>query len=429
MSGTTEMTQYSQDMTSQLSLRQPEDVLEEARRAAVALKGVIDLKKNKVVFNGETYLEFEDWQTVGRFYGCTVKVERTEFVQFGDVRGFECTAVVLDRNQNIISQAESLCLSDEENWGMVSEYEWKDKLDDEGKKIWDPNLRNNRGGYVREKVLVGEKPKPLFQLKSMAQTRACARALRQVFAWVVVLAGYQPSVAEEMTGNEQPRNDADPQDRKPPVQRPGRASEAVIEEVSGAISNAKLSAKTGSLWCHVSGRLLAISKDRVTGMMENGNYLSVKAKRATLNDEAKTEYWGVVEVLKCEAVQSGDDYGFSQGAAEDGTSSQEVPTANPIDDVFKETGMKTGREVQQETDAKKERAWRSHVGHDPEVHISYKQGMLLFAVANACKLSDEVVKGILLADFEVEHRYLIRKEDFEDVLDKLDPAGKHHDRG
>jgi len=32
----------------------------------------------------------------------------------------------------------------------------------------------------------------------MAQTRACAKALRNVLAWVVVLAGYAPTPAEEM---------------------------------------------------------------------------------------------------------------------------------------------------------------------------------------------------------------------------------------
>jgi len=46
--------------------------------------------------------------------------------------------------------------------------------------------------------------KPLFQLRSMSQTRASAKALRNCLAWVAVLAGYEPSVAEEMTGDEQP---------------------------------------------------------------------------------------------------------------------------------------------------------------------------------------------------------------------------------
>jgi hypothetical protein len=37
----------------------------------------------------------------------------------------------------------------------------------------------------------------------MAQTRACAKALRNVLAWVVVLAGYAPTPAEEMESGEQ----------------------------------------------------------------------------------------------------------------------------------------------------------------------------------------------------------------------------------
>ena len=32
------------------------------------------------------------------------------------------------------------------------------------------------------------------------QTRACAKALRNVLSWVVVLAGYRPTPAEEMDG-------------------------------------------------------------------------------------------------------------------------------------------------------------------------------------------------------------------------------------
>lgn len=38
----------------------------------------------------------------------------------------------------------------------------------------------------------------MFQLRSMAQTRACAKALRNVLAWVVMLAGYKTTPAEEM---------------------------------------------------------------------------------------------------------------------------------------------------------------------------------------------------------------------------------------
>jgi hypothetical protein len=151
--------------------RAPETVLAEAKMAAKSLTDVIANKKKPVIFNGEQYLEFEDWQTVGRFYGVTAKVMSTEYVDFGGVVGFQARAVIVRQDGMEISAAEAMCLSDEPNWSK----------------------------------------KPLFQLRSMAQTRACAKALRNVLAWVVVLAGYKATPAEEMTGNEH---------TKPPIQKP-----------------------------------------------------------------------------------------------------------------------------------------------------------------------------------------------------------------
>lgn len=164
--------------------RDPKVVLAEAQSAAKALKTVLDAKPKKVMMNGEQYLEFEDWQTVGKFYGVTVKVASTTYVEFGGVKGFESRAEVLDKTGLSISAAESMCLNDEPKWSTRAKYEWK----------------SINGQRVKEQV--GEEAVPMFQLRSMAQTRACAKALRNVLAWVVVLAGYKPTPAEEMTGNE-----------------------------------------------------------------------------------------------------------------------------------------------------------------------------------------------------------------------------------
>lgn len=142
--------------------RSPERVLEEAREAARALKDVLAQKKNKFMFRGEQYLQFEDWQTLGRFYGVTARVRHTQQVTYDESSGFEATAEAVRADGMVISAAEAMCMDDEANW---------------------------RG-------------KPIFQLRSMAQTRACAKALRNVLSWVAVLAGYAPTPAEEMTGQE-----------------------------------------------------------------------------------------------------------------------------------------------------------------------------------------------------------------------------------
>jgi hypothetical protein len=48
--------------------------------------------------------------------------------------------------------------------------------------------------------------KPEFQLASMAQTRACGKVLRLLLGWIVTLAGYEPTPAEEI---EDPAPDRD----------------------------------------------------------------------------------------------------------------------------------------------------------------------------------------------------------------------------
>ena len=137
----------------------PEVVLQEAQRAALALQRVVAGKKKPVIFKGEQYLEFEDWQTVGKFYGlCARTFEATPVEIFG-VKGAKARAEVVDlRTGQVVGGAEAYCMRDEENWAA----------------------------------------KPWFQLASMAQTRAGAKALRNVLAWVVVLAGYRPTPAEEL---------------------------------------------------------------------------------------------------------------------------------------------------------------------------------------------------------------------------------------
>ena len=242
--------------------RNPETVLTEAKQAAQALIKVVNMKPKKVVFNGETYLEFEDWQTVSKFYGCTTKIISTNLVEFDGVRGFEATAVVLDRHQNEIGRVDSMCLSDEANWGDVPVYEWKDELDEKGQKIWIE--RNGKRVPKAKKVEVSRAPKPLFQLRSMAQTRAQVKALRSIFSWVVVMAGYQPTPAEELTGNEFPE---DEQEQKKPVPMPTEKKaepEKKTEkfEASGIIT-ARGNGKDNALWLTLKEQILAVPADKV----------------------------------------------------------------------------------------------------------------------------------------------------------------------
>lgn len=187
--------------------RAPDIVLEEARKAALALKAVIDAKPNPILFNGEKYLEFEDWQTVGRFYGVSPKITSTKYVEYGEAKGWEASAEAVQvASGNVVSRAEAMCLNDEPKWSARPKYEWHyvkksggTSADDPGKDelIWEKG-NDNKNRPKKQRVLTGNEAVPLFQLRSMAQTRACAKAMRNALAWVVVLAGFKPTPAEEL---------------------------------------------------------------------------------------------------------------------------------------------------------------------------------------------------------------------------------------
>ncbi len=177
-------------MTQELTVQQtevgiftsPEIVLENARTAARALADVLANKKKPVIMNGEQYLEFEDWQTCGQFYGYTVKTGEAVPVEVDGVKGAKAQADLIDIKTGMyLGGAEAYCMRDEDHWNTRPKYEWQGE------------------GDKRKRVKVGDEVVPWFQLASMAQTRAGSKALRNRLAWVVVLAGYKATPAEEMT--------------------------------------------------------------------------------------------------------------------------------------------------------------------------------------------------------------------------------------
>jgi len=160
----------------------PQGVIDQAIRAAKVLTAVLAQKKHPVMMNGEQYLEYEDWQTLGQFYAVTAITGEAVAVEIDGVKGAKATAKVVNLHTGeIIGGAEAYCMRDEPKWNTRPKYDYTD----DGKK--------NR---------VGDEPVPWFQLASMAQTRAGAKALRNRLAWVAVLGGYKPTPAEELTGNE-----------------------------------------------------------------------------------------------------------------------------------------------------------------------------------------------------------------------------------
>jgi hypothetical protein len=126
------------------------------------LKTYMDSKEKKIMFNGKRYAEFDDWQMIAMEYGLKIRTFDATFIEMGGRKGFKAKASVLDEKQNEVGRAESFCMDDEPNW----------------------------------------RSKPLFQLASMAQTRAGAKALSNLFRPIARISGYEGTPAEELTADD-----------------------------------------------------------------------------------------------------------------------------------------------------------------------------------------------------------------------------------
>ena len=139
-----------------------EQMMDDATKKAKILTKVIQSQSDKYVVHaaGQEFLRFEAWSTLARGYGWTAGVETITDVLDTDghtVIGVEAYAVLRDNMGTQIGGAPARCMMDEPNWSN----------------------------------------KPLAQVASMAGTRAASKALRIGLSWVVVLAGYNPTPAEE----------------------------------------------------------------------------------------------------------------------------------------------------------------------------------------------------------------------------------------
>ncbi len=154
-------------MENKIVVRQtfnPEKDTTKAAKAATQLMDIVKKNNWSKSFGGQKeHIFYEGWQTVGKYYNMTVATGDAEPIDIDGVKGFKAKAWVVDNRTGIrVGEAEAYCMKDEKNWSS----------------------------------------KPLFQLASMAQTRAGSKALRQIFGYVVALAGYEVTPAEEMTGEE-----------------------------------------------------------------------------------------------------------------------------------------------------------------------------------------------------------------------------------
>ena len=151
-----------------------------ASRLASALKDIVERQKLYAVIQGKKYPQVEAWMTIARLDNVVAR-EPLPPIRHED-GSYEAFAELIRLSDGmVIGSSSALCgTPDDKPWGGRAE----------------PARR------------------------SMAQTRATSRAFRQQYSWIMALAGYEPTPAEEM-----PRDD----------DRTEKPTEPVAVQVSGTV--------------------------------------------------------------------------------------------------------------------------------------------------------------------------------------------------
>lgn len=134
----------------------PSQLVTVATEAANALAQVIKAKKLFSNIQGKEYVRVEGWTTLATMMGCLPR----EVSMTRDEKGTYTATVELVRMHDgaVLTRASAECGMDEPTW----------------------------------------KSRPDYARRSMAATRAVSKACRLAFSWVMVLAGYNPTPAEEI---------------------------------------------------------------------------------------------------------------------------------------------------------------------------------------------------------------------------------------
>ncbi len=146
---------------ARLSDMPADQMIEGASKLATILKRVVDKQQLYAVINGKKYPQVEAWMTIGRMDNVVAQEESVARQDDGSYVASVALIRLSDGSQ--IGRASAMC-------GSPDDSPW-----------------NKRAEYNR---------------RSMAVTRATSRAFRMQYSWIMALAGYEPTPAEEMPHDE-----------------------------------------------------------------------------------------------------------------------------------------------------------------------------------------------------------------------------------
>ena len=141
-----------------LQLTSPQDVIQRATMIAQELAKIVDSHKLYSVIGGKKFVRVEGWATMGAMLGILPREFSCIEHESGD---FEAVVELIRASDGaVIGQGSAIVGMDEQTWSK----------------------------------------RPRYARLSMALTRATGKAFRLGFSWIIALAGYEVTPAEEMDG-------------------------------------------------------------------------------------------------------------------------------------------------------------------------------------------------------------------------------------
>ena len=140
--------------TEQVSLSSPSDVM----AFATSLKDLIVQNNLYTNVKGKNYVNVEGWQIAGAFTGMAPILEKLENLSQGNYYKYQAEVSLRDKDDKIVGRGIAICTNKEAGKTGFDEY----------------------------------------AVASMAQTRAVGKAYRMKIGWLLKVAGYETTPAEEM---------------------------------------------------------------------------------------------------------------------------------------------------------------------------------------------------------------------------------------
>ncbi|MCJ8165926.1 hypothetical protein MKJ04_13830 [Pontibacter sp. E15-1] len=189
----------SQDTKEIKTMKKPKVESYDIAKSDETLHLAVDLakfiKENRLYQNiqGKEYVNVEGWQYAGSRLGILPVVEHVVNISTDEEIKYQAKVNLLDlRSQQVVGAGFAICSNREQ-----------------GKK------------YYQE-----------FAIASMAQTRAIGKAYRNILAWIIRAAGYEPTPVEEMDygGNETVAKPAVPTEKKVTMKSSTNTTPVTAEE-------------------------------------------------------------------------------------------------------------------------------------------------------------------------------------------------------